>query len=68
MIEYRIYTINEALKAIEEGDPTMLIALFEGIVVYNDGSYIKLKNLFKKLWRIEVLKPGTIYKFIRISY
>lgn len=65
LIEYRIYRADEALQAIREGDPTLLLALFEGIVVYDDGIYNRLRDLFRKLWRVEVLLPNVAYKFIR---
>jgi len=67
LVEYRLYTINEALESLEKGDPTLLLALFEGIVVYDDGTYSRLKEIFNKLWEIKVLTPGIAYRFTKIS-
>jgi len=67
LIEYRIYTVDEALQAVRDGDPTILLALFEGVVVYDDGIYSRLRELFERLWRIEVLLPGVAYRFERVQ-
>jgi len=65
LIEYRLYTVDEALRAVRDGDPTLLLALFEGVVVYDSGVYGELKELFERLWRVEVLLPGVAYRFVR---
>jgi len=65
LIDYRVYTVDEALQAVRDGDPTMLLALFEGVSVYDDGFYSGLKKLFEELWRVEVLQPGVAYRFVK---
>jgi len=67
LIDYRVYTVDGALQAVRGGDPTMLLALFEGVAVYDGGLCGELKKLFEELWRVEVLRPGVAYRFVKRS-
>ncbi|GEM_PF-203935 len=67
LVDFRIYTVSDAVESIKRGDPTILLALHEGVVVYDDGTYSYLRKLLNKLWIVKVLRRGVVYKFIRKS-
>jgi len=65
LIDYRVYMVDEAIRAVRDGDPTMLLTLFEGVAVYDGGLCSELRRLFEELWRVEVLQPGVVYRFVK---
>ena len=54
LIEPRIYTKEEFLKALEELDLTALESMHHGLVIYDKNFYNKAKRKFN-----EVVKSGT---------
>jgi len=54
LIEPRIYTKEEFLKALEELDLTALESMHHGLVIYDKNFYNKAKRKFD-----EVVKNGT---------
>ena len=66
LIDYKLYTIDEAIEAIKKGELTILLALHEGKIIHDDSTCTKLKELFNKFWRVETIESGFMYKFLRI--
>jgi predicted nucleotidyltransferase len=61
-IEALGYTTEEFEKMLRKKNPIALDALEEGIIIYDDGYFIKMKNIFEKIKEeIGLVKVGDYW-------
>jgi len=58
-IEPHPYTLEEALKMLERGNPMLVDAMEEGIVLYEGEGFRKLKDLYERLKEKGLSKSDT---------
>ena len=68
LIDPKPYTVEEAFRAIENADTTMIEAFEYGVIVYDDGFWCRLRSRYEELLKgrveIEYDENGNI---LRIS-
>ncbi len=58
-IEPHPYTLEEAIRMLKNGNPTIYDALDEGIILYETEEFMVLKNLFEKLKKKGMRRTNT---------
>ena len=67
LIDYRLYTVEEALRALDQGDVTLLIALSEGEVIYDAGAVSELRRRLRERWDVSIDRRRGRYVFRRVA-
>ncbi|ABL79086.1 nucleotidyltransferase domain-containing protein [Thermofilum pendens] len=61
-VEPHPYTLSEALEMVEKGNPLIISALEEGVVLHSTGEFEKLVKAFEELKKKGLEKTRTSYK------